>query len=393
MSIYLDNCATTPVAPEVADVMDQVTRQNFGNPSSIHTAGRRAAQVLSSARAVVAESLGTRPDEIIFTSSGTEANNLAIAGTLQSRALTCGKSRPLRVISTNVQHASVSNRLLFEQRIRGDGELQVTAIPIDTQGQIDKTELFSAAELGADLATFLYVNNETGIIQNLDVLKELKLRFPALPVHLDIVQAYGKILWDSRTLPFDMATVCAHKIHGPKGAGALFVRNGYPIEPLFVGGGQEKFRRPGTEDVAAIAGFAKAVELMPPPETTHAYFTRLEQIFFDTLQNEKIPYTLNGPKQPGDERLAGFFNLSFPGCTNKEDLQIALDLEGVCVSSTSACHSGVVADSHVLKAMGIDESIRNGSIRILFNRYQSPETAAEAARRIAKVVRRIQQHP
>lgn len=388
MNIYLDNCATTPVAPEVADVMDDITRHNFGNPSSIHAAGRQAAQVLASARATIAGSLGARADEIVFTASGTEANNLAIAGTLQARSGSA--SAPLRVITTAVEHASVKNRLLYEQRLRGPDNLEITYIPIDDQGQIDACALGEATSRGADLVTILFGNNETGILQNLESLKELKLRHPALPVHLDIVQSYGKISWDCRALPFDMLTICAHKIHGPKGAAALYIRNGFSMEPLFVGGGQEKFRRPGTEDVAAVAGFAKAVELLPSPESAHAHFLALEQAFFKTMEEQRTEYWINGPSEPGEKRLPGFFNLSFPGCANKEDLQIALDLEGICASSTSACHSGVVADSHVLKAMGLEENRRNGSIRILFNRFQDIETARKAGKIISDVVRRIQ---
>jgi len=234
------------------------------------------------------------------------------------------------------------------------------------------------------------VNNETCGVQPLDRLKALKLQQPGVPWLLDVVQAQGKLELDVRLLPFEMLSFSAHKLYAPKGIGVLFVRGGLELDPLLVGGSQEKYRRAGTENLAGIAAFARAVEICPPPADTNAHLARLEEEFLSGLQQAGVSYQVNGPAAPGARRLPGFLNLAFEGVASREDLQIALDLEGISLSSTSACHSGVVAESHVLEAMGISGERRSGAVRLLFSRYHTVDDARHAAHTIAAVVNRMQ---
>lgn len=384
-SLYLDNCSTTPLDLSVREYMFELAETAWGNSSSIHSSGRRAARILSESRKIIAGSIGATAAEIVFTGSGTEANNMAVGGTI-SWVKRLGEN--CHVITSAVEHPSVTKRCEWETRIGGES-VNISYVGVDEKGALDEAALLSKIRPDTRLISLLFANNETGVLQNLNFIKKLKLNYPKISVHLDIVQAYGKLHLDVRTLPVDMLTFCSHKIHGPKGVGVLYLRNGISVDPILYGGAQEKFRRAGTEDVIAIGGFARAVELMPERTTHFEHMLRLETCFLQQLDSAAISYRINGPEAPGESRLPGFFNISFAGVKNKEDLQIALDLAGVQVSSTSACSSGVVSDSHVLKAMGVAESDRSGAIRIAFNRYHTAEDATDAAERIAEVVSRI----
>jgi cysteine desulfurase len=381
--IYLDNCATTPLDPAAADAMHRVNLEIHGNPGSIHSEGRRAAKVLADSRRILAESIGAQPQEIVLTSSGTEANNLAIAGVVNRFR----KDGPVHIITSTTEHASVRSRLAFEQRLHGSS-VEVTEVPVDAQGLLDFELLHAAVRPHTRLVTLLHCNNETGALQSIDEIAAIKLRHPAILLHLDIVQSYLKTDFDVRTLAVDFLTTAAHKVHGPKGIGFLYVRSGVEIEPVMVGGGQEKFRRAGTENVAAAAGFAAAVQNFPDTAALHDHLLELEKAFLNELCSRSIVFQLNGPGH-NLRRMAGIFNISLPGTTSKEDLQIALDLEGVQVSSTSACHSGIVTDSHVLKAMGLAENRRACAIRIGLNRMLKANEVVIAARKLASVLERI----
>lgn len=392
--IYLDNCATTPVAPEVIEAMTAALG-TWGNPSSIHHEGRQAAHLLSRSRQAIAESMGARPAEIILCSSGTEANNLAVGGLISRSISRTGRAK---IITSTTEHASVRTRLAWEKRLRGDA-LHIIEIGVDASGGLRLDELEQHLDDEVTLVALLLVNNETGVCQDLDALKRLKLSRPLVPWLLDAVQAQGKLLMDVRLLPFEMLSFAAHKIYGPKGVGALFLRGGTEPDPMIFGGSQEKFRRAGTEDVAGIAGYATAISLMPPPAETAAHLAALEAEFLTALRAAGADFIINGPARnqaeaahspaPGASRLPGFLNLSFDGVADRGDLQIALDLAGISLSSTSACHSGVTEESHVLAAMGIDGQRRAGAIRVLFSRYHSPEDAAECGRIIAKTAQRL----
>jgi len=382
--IYLDNCATTRADPAVVEEMNRTAQECFGNPSSIHTVGQKAAATLTQARRIVADSLHATPNEIVFMSSGTEANNLVLSSVIRR----CARAqRQCRIVTTAVEHASIRERLRYEQV--GSPALDVTYVPPDNEGRIDFEQFARWVRFDTDLITILHCNNETGVLQDLAAIKDLKLRFPRALLHLDIVQSYLKVPFDVCELPVDFLTISGHKIYGPKGAGALFVRNGVELDPLIVGGAQEKFRRAGTENVVAVAGFAEAVKRFPPPGELIQRFAEFERIFFEGLKGGGTNFVINGPHESGELRIPGTFNISFPGVKNKEDLQIGCDLEGVMVSSTSACHSGVVSESHVLKAMEIAAERMVSSLRICFSKYLSAEDVKQATQTIAEVAKRL----
>ncbi len=384
--IYLDNCATTQPLPEVLETMARIARDYFGNPSSIHAAGRRAGAELARAREVLAASLEARPSEIVLTSSGTEANNLVVSGVI-SRLASQNPREVVRVVASACEHASVRTVLEWEKRRRGDG-LEVIEIGVDAEGRLLEHDLEQALVQPVHLLTLLHCNNETGVLQDLELLRRVRLNHPRMLLHLDVVQSYTKTELSVRDLPVDFLTTAAHKIHGPRGAAFLFVRDGAEFDQLLVGGAQEKFRRAGTEDVAAVAGFACAVELAPTPEQHRSHAAILEAAFLDELKAQGSASSLNGATDPA-RRMPGIFNLSFPGVKNKEDLQIACDLDGVCVSSTSACHSGVVSASHVLGAMGVSAQLQAGALRFAVSRQQTEDEIRQAARITAAAVRRL----
>lgn len=373
------------MAPEVAAAITAFMGQNYGNPSSIHHEGQLAAHALAEAKKSLAESIGAKPAEVIFTSSGTEANNLAIAGIVPRTIRERGRAT---VIISTTEHASVQTRLDWEKRMYGDS-LQVVHVPVDDQGQLDYDVLDEHLESETALVAFLLVNNETGVMQNIEELKKRKLAFPNVPWLLDVVQAHTKVQMDVRLWPFDLLSFSAHKIYGPKGIGALFVRAGLELDPMIIGGGQEKYRRAGTENMIGAVGFAAALNLAPPPAILHDHLQMLEDQFLEKLGYLAPAFSINGGGRDSADRLPGFLNLSFHGISSREDLQIALDLEGLSLSSTSACHSGVTQESHVLQAMGITGERRSGAIRLLFSRYHTEETAIRAATVIGEVVNRM----
>jgi len=382
--IYLDNCATTPLDPAAAEEMTRVSCECFGNPSSIHHAGRCASKALNDAREKIAATLSARPGEIVFSSSGTEANNFVISAAARQSGSQGG---PVHIVTSAVEHASVANRLAYEAR-NNPGAVEVTVVGVDQQGGLRFDELRAAIRPETRLLALLHCNNETGPLLDIERVFALKNEHPQMLLHLDIVQSYLKHPFDVRAMPADYLTVSAHKICGPKGIGFVYVREGAPCDPLLVGGAQERYRRAGTENVAAAAGFARAAELMPPAQELRTRFIALERAFFGALDDEGARCWLNGPPDH-TRRQPGIFNLSFPGLKNKEDLIIACDLDGIMLSSTSACHSGTVTDSHVLKAMGLPEERRAGAVRICFNKFQTEDEVRQGAAIIARGARRM----
>ncbi|AXA37251.1 Cysteine desulfurase [Candidatus Sumerlaea chitinivorans] len=382
--IYFDNCATTPVDPMAAAELARVATECFGNPSSIHSAGRCAAEVLQQARDTLAQSLHASSREIILTSSGTEANNFVIRSVVEHFA-PYGR---VHIVTSQIEHPSIYKRLEYEAQ-RRPGQVEVTFVGVDSFGRLRIDELRAAIREDTRLLTVIHCNNETGVLQDLHTLSALRLAFPRLLLHLDIVQSYTKFLFDVRTLPVDFLTVSGHKVYAPKGIGFVYVREGTPVEPLIVGGAQEFYRRAGTENVPAAAALARAVQLAPPHSELLERFRRFERLFFDALQNEGVDFHLNGPSDY-ERRMPGIFNLAFERIPNKEDLLIGCDLEGLMISSTSACHSGVVADSRVLKAMGVPEALRRGAVRIAFNKYHTEHDVVRGAEILARCVKRIQ---
>jgi cysteine desulfurase len=247
------------------------------------------------------------------------------------------------------------------------------------------------------LLALLHLNNETGVVQDLSQARSVRYQTPQLRRLVDWVQSQGKWPLDLKLEATDLLSCSAHKVHGVRGAALLFVRSGVDLEPVIVGGAQEKFRRAGTVDVAAVAAYARAIQLAPPPEQLWPHLQQLERELLQTLTRNGTEFILHGPPSKDDPsdpptRLPGFLNLAFPAMTNKEDLLIALDLEGVHASATSACHSGVLSDSHVLAAMEIPAAERACSIRIAFSAHQTREHARRAAETLGAIVARARAH-
>jgi len=348
--IYLDHNATTPLHPEVLNAMLPALQDNFGNPSSIHSFGRSARVQLDEARENVARLIGASSSEIIFTSGGTEANNLALLGV----AL---KDKEKKIITSKTEHPSVLNpcRQLEEQGV------EVHYLDVDRFGRIDINNLESQITESTALISLQHANSETGVLQDIKKVSELA-RSNGVLFHTDAVQSVAKIEFDLKDYPVDMLSISAHKFNGPKGVGALFLRKGTPA--LFApvsGGSQEKKRRGGTENVAGIIGFGKACEMAIKRVSTLevSRVAELKDYFYNKVY-EMIPGTeLFGDMQ---NSLPNTLNLGFAGVEG-DTLLIAMDIEGVAVSTGSACSSGTGLPSYVLQAMGLPDKKINSSIR------------------------------
>ena len=348
--IYLDHNATTPLHPEVLNAMLPALQDNFGNPSSIHSFGRSARVQLDEAREKVARLIGASSSEIIFTSGGTEANNLALLGV----AL---KDKEKKIITSKTEHPSVLNpcRQLEEQGV------EVHYLDVDRFGRIDINNLESQITESTALISLQHANSETGVLQDIKKVSELA-RSNGVLFHTDAVQSVAKIEFDLKDYPVDMLSISAHKFNGPKGVGALFLRKGTPA--LFApvcGGSQEKKRRGGTENVAGIIGFGKACEMAIERVSTLevSRVAELKDYFYNKVY-EMIPSTqLFGDMQ---NSLPNTLNLGFAGVEG-DTLLIAMDIEGVAVSTGSACSSGTGLPSYVLQAMGLPDKKINSSIR------------------------------
>jgi cysteine desulfurase len=348
--IYLDHNATTPLHPEVLNAMLPVLQDNFGNPSSIHSFGRSARVQLDEAREKLALLIGANSSEIIFTSGGTEANNLALLGVALG-----GKEK--RIITSKTEHPSILNPC---RQLEGQG-VEVNYLDVDRFGRIDINNLESQITESTALISVQHANSETGVLQDIKNISELA-RSKGVLFHTDAVQSVAKINFNINEYPVDMLSISAHKFNGPKGVGALFLKKGTPalFSPVS-GGSQEKKRRGGTENVAGIIGFGKACELALQ-RVSAMEVSRIEKLrdYFYSKVCKMIPGTeLFGDIQ---NSLPNTLNLGFAGVEG-DALLIAMDLEGVAVSTGSACSSGNGLPSHVLRAMGLPDNKINSSIR------------------------------
>lgn len=375
--IYVDHAATSPIHPKVAEVMLEVMTNTFGNPSSIHSYGREARRIIDESRVILAKSIGAKPTEVIMTSGGTEADNYAIVGIAESY-----QHQGKHIITTQIEHHAVLHTC---QQLEKRG-FEVTYLSVDKSGKISLSELAAALRDDTILVSIMYGNNEVGTIQPIKEIAELLKESKAL-LHTDAVQAYGIIPIDVNELGIDLMSVSAHKLNGPKGIGYLYAREGISLAPRFFGGEQERKRRPGTENVAAIAGFKQAVLIaqndMFEKQQQYLHF---KQMFIDHLEEFSIPFHQNGLLE---NSLPHVLNLSFPG-TDVEAMLVNLDLAGVAASSGSACTAGSIDPSHVLVAMhGKDsERIRN-SIRFSFGLYNTENQIIHIANEVAKIVKRL----
>jgi cysteine desulfurase len=373
--IYLDNNATTQPLPQVIEAMEAAMTVSFGNPSSGHSRGELARRILERARTEVARLMGVTDDGIVFTSGATEANNLAILSCLPAD-LAKG-----RIVTTTVEHSSIL-KLCDQLEERG---ADVIRVPVDSNGLVDLKALEDALTASTSLLSVQWVNNETGVIQPIEAIAAIA-EDKAVPLHVDAAQAFGKLALRVGALPIDYVSVTAHKIHGPQGVGAVYVRPGRTIQPLVRGGPQESGRRAGTENVPGIAGFGRATELRATrlPEISLQVGTlrdRFEQALVDALPD----IVINSGSAP---RVAGSTNILFPA-VDGQALVANLDQAGIYCSQSSACTNQRPEPSYVLRAMGLSEEEAYSGVRFTFSELNTRADAQDAAEIVIATVKRL----
>ena len=370
--IYLDYNATTPIAHEVAEAMMPFIREDFGNPSSSHPIGKRAKNALEKARSQVARLLGCGAGEIVFTSGGSESNNMALKGVALSL-----RSKGRHIITTRIEHPAIFNPAIFLVENGWD----VTFLPVDQYGVLDPDELKKAVRKDTVLISVMYANNETGTIEP---IKEIGLiaRDHDILFHTDAAQAIGKIKTNVNDLCVDFLTIAGHKLYAPKGVGALYIRNGIKIVPLIHGGGQENGRRAGTENVILNVALGEACELVIKNiKNDTARIIALRDRLHDKIIADVPETALNGHSE---HRLPNTLNLSFPGKIGEE---ILAEIPELCASTGAACEDRSVTISHVLAAMGVSREIGMGAVRLTLGRPTTEEEVDQAAGWIIKAVK------
>lgn len=378
--IYLDHSATTPVDPRVRDAMLPYFTEMFGNPSSLHRLGQDALAAVDAARQTVADILGCEPREIVFTGNGTEANNLALRGVAQ--AVRARDSRRNRIITTGIEHHAI---LRTCEQLEREFGFEITYVPVNRQGVVDPNEVERAITERTALISVMYANNEVGTVEPVAEIGALARR-KRVYFHTDAVQAGGYLNVNVRELSVDLMSLGAHKFHGPKGVGVLYLRNGVPILPTQTGGNQERGRRAGTENVPYVVGFAKALELAQWERSAQNAKLRDKRERLVERLLEGIP----GAELTGapDARLPGHSSFVVPGAIGDE-MVFALDLAGVAVSTGSACTAGSPEPSHVLAAMGYAPELARGALRITLGRGNTDEELERAAEVIPATVKRV----
>lgn len=376
--IYLDHAASTPVHPEVAEVMMSVMREQYGNASSVHSFGRTAKKLVNGARDKIAGALGCYSDELVFTSGGTESDNMAIFGTIAARA-----DRGRHIITTAIEHHAVLHSF---DKLEKQG-FEVTYLPVDRYGRVHPESVREAIRPDTILVSVMYGNNEVGTIQPIQEIGMMTSE-RNIVFHVDAVQALGTVPIRCHELPVDLMSFSSHKINGPQGVGALYVRRGLMIEPILHGGLQERKRRAGTENMAGIAGFAKAIEIIN--STLSEIMTKDEELRNTLLQSleQRIGserFHINGAMT---ERLPHIVNISFPEC-DTETMLMNLDMEGIAVASGSACTSGSLEPSHVLEAMNIPQNLLSSAIRFSFGLGNTNEEMKITAEKIETILMRL----
>ncbi len=376
-TIYVDNNATTKVAPEVLEEMLPYFSDLYGNPSSMHTFGGNVGYKLKEARVRMASLIGATPEEIVFTSCGTESDSTAIRAALQSYP------DKKHVVTTRVEHPAIKNlgELLSKNGYR------VTFVPVDRKGTLDLDYLYNSLSVDTAVVSIMWANNESGMIFSIEeISREIKQR--GIVFHTDAVQAVGKIPVDVSKFGVDMLSLSGHKIHAPKGIGVLYVRKGTKFSPFMIGGHQEDGRRGGTENVASIIGLGKAAELAS--QRLSVYGTKVRSLR-DKLENEilaRIPNAMiNGDR---DNRLPNTTSISFE-YVEGESILLMLDEFGICASSGSACTSGSLEPSHVLRAMGVPFTAAHGSIRFSLSTYNTEEEIDFIIEKLPPIIERLRE--
>jgi len=375
--IYLDNSATTRQYDEVTSLMAEVASNFYGNPSSLHTKGIEAERLVRNARETIAETMGADPREIYFTSGGTESNNLAIRGYLDANP-----RKGKHIIATKIEHPSV----LEVYRHLEENGYRVDYIGVDKEGRIDTQELKDKINRETALISIIIVNNETGTIQQMEEISAIRdSKNPQAVIHADAVQAYGKIPLNPSRAGIGLMSVSAHKIHGPKGTGALYASGKIKLKPLFYGGGQETLLRSGTENVPGIAGFGLAAKMtFEKLDENYRKVAQLKKNFIELLEGSGICFKVVSP----DDGLPYILNISFDN-VKAEVLLHHLEQKKIFVSTGSACSSRKNIRSHVLAAMGVPPEAAMGSIRFSFSGFNTPEeikNTVEALKEIIPVI-------
>jgi cysteine desulfurase len=379
--IYLDHAATTPLHPQAKEAMMPFLDEHFGNPSSIHAWGRKNRFAIDEARAQVASGIHAESSRIVFTSGGTEADNMAILGVALAN-----RDKGNHIITTRVEHHAILNTCEYLEKNGYD----VTYLSVDSTGQIKMDELRSAINDKTILLTMMSVNNEVGTVQPVNEIGRLA-KDHGFYFHIDAVQALGIIEMDVKSMPVDLLSFSAHKINGPKGVGALYMAPDVVLSPLMFGGSQERKRRAGTENVAGIVGFAEALKLatddIPSKREQMLHFRqRMIEVFTEQLGEDG--FVVNGHPIDFSPRI---LNVSFPG-TDTGTMLMNLDMDGIAVASGSACSSGSHEISHVLKAMNLPSPVANSAIRFSFGLGTSLENVELAASKTSRIVKRIRKN-
>jgi cysteine desulfurase len=371
----VDNNATTRVAPEVLEEMMPYFSELYGNPSSMHFFGGQVQKKVNEAREKVADLLGADPSEIVFTSCGTESDNAAILGTLDSYP------EKRHVITTRVEHPAVGNVSTY----LGRKGYRVTELSVDGEGRLDLDELRESMNQETALVSIMYANNETGVIFPIEEIGEI-VKAGGIPFHTDAVQAVGKIPMNLKRSTIDMLSISGHKLHAPKGIGVLYIRKGTKFSPFLIGGHQEKGRRGGTENVPYIIGLGKACELAKKNLDEENTRVKALRDYLEAKLLEKIPNTLvNGDRK---NRLPNTVSVSFEYVEGESILLLLSDL-GICASSGSACTSGSLEPSHVLRAMGVPFTAAHGSIRFSLSVYNTKEEMDYIIEHLPPIIQRL----
>ncbi len=372
--VYMDHGATTPVRPEVYDYMKPYFSELYGNPSSLHAFGRKVRQAVEEARKKTAAAIGATPEEIYFTAGGTESNNIALHGTARKRA------KPGHIITSSIEHHAV---LDVCHDLEKEGH-RVTFLPVDCYGRIDPEAVKKAIEKDTFMISIMAANNEIGTLQPIREIGAIA-RENGILFHTDAVQIIGQLPLDVNTIKADFLSLSAHKFNGPKGIGALFMKKGTKIDPLYRGGSQEGKIRPGTENVAGIIGLGKAIEVAVTeiPEKKSKIETLRDRLIEGLSALEEV--VLNGHPV---ERLPGNVNVSFKYIEG-ESVLLSFDMEGIFASSGSACSSGSLEPSHVLSAIGLDHATAHGSVRFSLGFGNSEEDVDYVLEKASPIVERL----
>lgn len=356
-TVYADNAASTQIRQEVLEVMNAFN-SNYGNPSCIHSMGKKSREIITNAREQIAKSIGAKSNEIIFTSGGTESNNLALQGFVEANS-----HNRIHIITTSIEHASVLNPVRHLYDIGCD----VTFLPVNNEGLIDLQQLYNSIRRNTLLISIMFANNEIGTIQPIKEIGDISKRYN-ICFHTDAVQAFGHCDINVDELGIDMMSISGHKIYAPKGIGVLYVKNNVVMSPIFYGSGQEYGLRNGTENVNSIAAIGKACELLNTErDKTTSHLSMLKNMLIEGIKTKIPDVKLNGPENNG---LCSIANFSFDKIEG-ETLLTMLDEVGICASNASLCLSTHLKPSHVLKAIGVSDRLAYNSLRFSFGKYNT----------------------